>query len=156
VPRLPVDIMFESVLRDNEVVDYNDYVSLFQKDLKEAVRIAQDSTTQAQKKEAAQYNKRVKGIALEIGDRVLLANRRERARGKLADLDAKSTVLSTLSNDGLDMEWPEKEGATQQGQLPGFKLMNKPRQDPVCSQDPPTKFFDEDLESKTDTGEPSE
>lgn len=68
------------------MVDYNDYVNSFHRDLKEAIRIAQDSTTQAQKKQAEQYNKRAKGVALEIGHKVLLANLRERARGKLSDL----------------------------------------------------------------------
>lgn len=29
---------------------------------------------------------------------------------------------------------------------------SEPRQDPVCSQDPSTEFFDDDSENKTDTG----
>lgn len=101
VPRLPVDIMFGSVLRDNEVMDYDDYVNSFQKDLKEAIRIAQSSTTQAQKKQAEQYNKRVKGVALEIGDKVLLANRRERARGKLADLWDSTVYVITWKDPNV-------------------------------------------------------
>lgn len=222
VPRLPVDIMFGSVLRDNEVMDYDDYVNSFQKDLKEAIRIAQSSTTQAQKKQAEQYNKRVKGVALEIGDKVLLANRRERARGKLADLwdstvyvitwkdpnvhvyrvedlvtkknkvvhrnfilpvnflpigqdDADSTVISTLSNDGSDIGWSEKGAPayadedyddqrtaawvlqTEGPEIRPYEVsrvdaQSEPRQDPVCSQDPSTEFFDDDSENKTDTG----
>ncbi|KAL0154116.1 hypothetical protein M9458_050575 [Cirrhinus mrigala] len=164
VPRLPVDIMFESVLRDNEVVDYNDYVSSFQKDLKEAVRIAQDSTTQAQKKQAEQVEDPVtKKNKVVHRNFILPVNFLP-----IGQSDAESTVLSTLSNDGLDMEWPEKEGATlyvdedyddqrtAAWEVPRVDAKSKPRQDPVCSQDPPTKFFDEDLEGKTDTGEPSE
>lgn len=101
VPRLPVDIMFGSVLRDNEVLDYNDYVHSFEKDLKEAIRIAQSNTTQAQKKQAEQYNKQVKGVALEIGDKVLLANRSERTRGKLADLWDSTVYVITWKDPNV-------------------------------------------------------
>lgn len=39
-PRLPVDVLFGSVLRDNDVVDYDVYVRDLLKDLKQAVTIA--------------------------------------------------------------------------------------------------------------------
>jgi hypothetical protein len=74
IPRLPVDIMFGSTLNNEDMLTHDEYVDSFQKDLREAVRIAQANTTEAQKMQARQYNKRVKGTALEIGDRVLLEN----------------------------------------------------------------------------------
>ncbi|CAM4516070.1 unnamed protein product [Leuciscus chuanchicus] len=57
-----------------------------QKDLREAVHIAKRNTTDAQRKQAQGYNKRSKGAPLEVGDRVLLVNKKERGKGKLADV----------------------------------------------------------------------
>lgn len=86
VPRLPVDIMFGSTLRDEDVVAHDTYIDSFQRDLREAVKIAQSNMTVAQRKQAREYDKTVKGIPLEVGDHVLLANRKNRGKGKLADL----------------------------------------------------------------------
>jgi len=41
VPRLPIDLVFGSVLDVPEVTDYNQYVQLLRKDLKEAIDVAQ-------------------------------------------------------------------------------------------------------------------
>lgn len=41
VPRLPVDIMFGSTLRDEDVIAHDTYVDSLHRDLREAVRIAQ-------------------------------------------------------------------------------------------------------------------
>ena len=86
VPRLPVDIVFGNTLRDEDVVAHDTYVDSLQRDLSEAVKIAQRNTTEAQKRQARQYDKRVKGVPLTVGDNVLLANRKDRGKGKLADL----------------------------------------------------------------------
>lgn len=101
IPRLPVDIMFGSTLKNEDVLTHDEYVDSFQKDLREAVRIAQANTTEAQKKQARQYNKRVKGTALEIGDRVLLANRKERGKGKLADLWDSTVYVITWKDPSV-------------------------------------------------------
>ncbi len=80
VPRLPVDIMFGSSLRNEEVMTYDTYVDSFQRDLREAAKIAQSNATEAQKKQAREYDKRVKGIPLEVGDCVLFVNRKDRGK----------------------------------------------------------------------------
>jgi len=54
-------------------------------DLKEAMVIAQEHATKEQKRHAQLYNRKVKGSYINIGDRVLLANRKERGKKKLAD-----------------------------------------------------------------------
>ncbi|KAK7915390.1 hypothetical protein WMY93_011151 [Mugilogobius chulae] len=41
VPRLPVDVMFGSVLNDPEVVDYDRYVASLRKDMRDAMAVAQ-------------------------------------------------------------------------------------------------------------------
>lgn len=85
IPRLPVDVVFQSVLMDERVVYYDGYVQCLRRDLAEAIRIAQVSATKHQEKQAELYNRKVRGAPVEVGDRVLLANKGERGRRKLAD-----------------------------------------------------------------------
>lgn len=86
IPRLPVDVMFGSTLRNEDVQTYDEYVKSLQKDLREAVHIAKSNSTDAQRKQTQEYNKRSKGAPLEVGDRVLLVNKKERGKRKLADV----------------------------------------------------------------------
>lgn len=95
IPRLPVDLMFRSVLRDRDVVDYDDFVTSLERDLQEAMKTAQKHASKEQRKQAGQYNKKIKGTRINIGDHVLLANRGERGKRKLADIWA-STVYKVI------------------------------------------------------------
>nr|XP_021332419.1 uncharacterized protein LOC110439844 [Danio rerio] len=85
VPRLPIDVMFQHVLRNDTVVKYSDFVSRLKCDLSEAAKIAQKHTSTEQARHARIYNRKVKGSPLIVGDRVLLANRGERGKRKVAD-----------------------------------------------------------------------
>ncbi len=85
IPRLPVDIMFNQVLDNPEVADYDSYARSLLSYLKNAMHIAQKHSSVEQQHQAHQYNKRVKGTHLSVGDRVLVANKSERGKRKLAD-----------------------------------------------------------------------
>ncbi|KAJ8396768.1 hypothetical protein AAFF_G00013670 [Aldrovandia affinis] len=85
IPRLPVDVMFKSVLHDPVVADFSSYSKTLLTYLSEAARIAQQRSTKEQEPQARQYDKKVKGVSLQVGDRVLLANKGERGKKKLAD-----------------------------------------------------------------------
>lgn len=85
VPRLPIDVMFQHVLRNENVVKYSDYVSRLKRDLSDAAKIAQKHSSAEQARHARIYNEKVKGSPLTVGDRVLLANRGERGKRKIAD-----------------------------------------------------------------------
>lgn len=85
VPKLPVDVMFSSVERDDVLIDYDAYVRRLRDDLKEALALAQKNAEVSQRRQADLYNKRSKGCSIEIGDQVLLANKGECGRRKLAD-----------------------------------------------------------------------
>ncbi|XP_034070772.1 uncharacterized protein LOC117545187 [Gymnodraco acuticeps] len=85
VPRLPIDIVFQHGLQDERVVSHNEFVSQLRQDLCEAARIAQNHSFKEQARHARLYNHKVKGSPLAVGDRVLLANRGERGKRKLAD-----------------------------------------------------------------------
>lgn len=85
IPRLPVDVMFKQVLQDPVVVDHTSYVNTLMSYLHEAARVAQIHAVREQDKQAKCYNRRVKGTHLNIGDKVLIANKTERGKRKLAD-----------------------------------------------------------------------
>ena len=85
VPRLPVDMIFKQVLKDPVVVNYKTYAEKLMANLHVAVSIAQQHTRKEQQHQADGYNKRVRGTHLNVGDRVLLANKAERGKRKLAD-----------------------------------------------------------------------
>ncbi|KAL2095370.1 hypothetical protein ACEWY4_010089 [Coilia grayii] len=85
VPRLPVDILFGNILTDPDVTNFGRYVTKLSEDLKEAMLIAQEHVTKEQDRRARLYNRTVKGPAIEIGDRVLVANKKERGKRKVAD-----------------------------------------------------------------------
>ena len=85
VPRLPVDVVFKQVLKDPVVTDFNTYAGKLMANLHEAATIAQQHTRKQQQHQAKVYNKKAHGTHLNIGDRVLLANKAERGKRKLAD-----------------------------------------------------------------------
>lgn len=101
IPRLPVDVMFGSAFRDKDVQTYDEYVKAIQKDLRQAVHIANGNITDAQRKQTQQYNKRAKGALLEVGDCVLLANKKEREKGKLADVWNSAVHVVTWKDPSL-------------------------------------------------------
>ena len=85
VPRLPVDLVFKQVLKDPVVVDYRTYAEKLMANLHVAAGIAWQHARKGQRHQANGYNKRVRGTHLNVGDRVLLANKAERGKRKLAD-----------------------------------------------------------------------
>ncbi len=76
--RLPVDVLFGSVILDGGTVDVSKYVQSLGKDLREAMQLAQQNASKQQNKQAEHYNRKCKGHTLELGDRVLLANKGEK------------------------------------------------------------------------------
>ncbi|KAL1277366.1 hypothetical protein QQF64_024039 [Cirrhinus molitorella] len=97
-PRLPVDVLFESVILDGGTVDVSKYVQSLGKDLREAMSLAQQNARHQQNKQAEHYNLKCKGHSLELGDRVLLANKGEKGKRKLADR-WESTVYIVVSKN---------------------------------------------------------
>lgn len=85
IPRLPIDMAFSAVLDHPEVVNYDQYVHPLRRDLKEAMAIAQTAAVKQLKRHADLYDRRVQGAPVEVGDRVLLANKGERGKRKVVD-----------------------------------------------------------------------
>ncbi|CAI5657560.1 unnamed protein product [Oreochromis niloticus] len=85
VPRLPVDLMFRDVLHDDTICDYDAYVKSLMNDLRSAMLQAQEHSSMEQRHQSDQYNRKVKGLPLSLGDQVLLANKGVRGKRKLSD-----------------------------------------------------------------------
>lgn len=111
IPRLPVDIMFGQVLRDSVIVAHGSYVKTLMSYLHEAVSIAQKHAALEQGKQARGYNKRIKGTCLNVGDRVLITNKKERGKRKLAhkwdpnvytvkDRNVQINIYKLIDDDG--------------------------------------------------------
>ena len=58
VPRLPVDLLFKNVLRDETVCDYDAYMKSLASDLHSAMLLSQRNSAIEQKHQSDQYNKR--------------------------------------------------------------------------------------------------
>lgn len=98
VPRLLVDILFRNNLEDHNTTSYDKYVVDLLKDLRGAILIAQHHATKQQGRQARLYEKEVKGATIETGDHVLVANRRERRKRKVAD-HWESGVYTVMSKN---------------------------------------------------------
>ncbi|KAI4872904.1 hypothetical protein NFI96_001931 [Prochilodus magdalenae] len=85
VPRLPIDVVFQHVLENDCVVSHHEFVQHLKKDLSEAAQIARNHALGEQNRHAKLYNRKVRGSPLAVGDRVLLANRGEKGKKKVAD-----------------------------------------------------------------------
>lgn len=96
IPRLPVDVLFQHTLLSDAVVSHREFVSNLKRDLSEAARIACENSRTEQARQAKNYNRKAKGSPLTVGDRVLLANRGEKGRRKIAD-KWESTVFEVKS-----------------------------------------------------------
>lgn len=84
-PRLPIDVVFKNVLWDESNNSLPKYVESLSRDLKDALAVAEANTSKEQSHQAHMYNRKNKGVRIEVGDRVLLANKSERGKRKLSD-----------------------------------------------------------------------
>ncbi|XP_042170339.1 uncharacterized protein LOC121844379 [Oncorhynchus tshawytscha] len=99
-PHLPIDMMFGTALQDSDVVDYDEYIKSLTRDLREAMEIQVLATKQL-KSHAGLYNRKIRGAPVEIGDRVLLANKGERGKRKLADRWENNLKIVTEKNSDV-------------------------------------------------------
>lgn len=90
-------MVFKQVLKDPVVTD-NNYADKLMASLHVAAGIAQQHARKEQQHQANGYNKRVHGTHLNVGDRVLLANKAERGKRKLTDKWESTIYIVTDRN----------------------------------------------------------
>ncbi|XP_038128016.1 uncharacterized protein LOC119774555 [Cyprinodon tularosa] len=135
IPRLPVDVLFKPVLNDPAFADYDSYVKTLFSSLRNAVEIAQKHSLTEQQHQSSQYNKRTKGTHLSVGDRVLVANKGERGKRKLADRsDNEGTTDFSVNSDGLGYSTVNSGDGSLS--FPGDSLLDVDVTDVSCSTTP--------------------
>lgn len=82
-------------------VDVDKYVQSLGEDLREAMTLAQQHASKQQERQAEVY-KRSKGHSVQKGDRVLLANKGERGKKKLADRWESVVYIVVAKNSSLN------------------------------------------------------
>ncbi|KAF1377084.1 hypothetical protein PFLUV_G00218260 [Perca fluviatilis] len=163
IPRLPVDMMFKQVLHDPVVVDYKSYVKTLMSHLHEAARIAQTHAVREQDKQAQGYNRKVKGTHLNIGDSVLVANKGERGKKKLAD--KWNATVYTVKDRNLQTHTYKLEDGTGSTKVvhrnllldisflpvgtPGEELCDDGSEERPCVNDSLDSLVEEDSASRT-------
>lgn len=84
------------------------------RDFREAIWLAQANLTEAEEKQMRDYNHQVKGIALEIGDEVLIINYKDRTKGKLADLWDWTDYVIIWKDPNVHVFWVENPTTNEQ------------------------------------------
>lgn len=143
IPRLPVDVVFHNVERDNDITYYNGYAKRMRDDFKEALALAQVNANSSQQCQADLYNRETKGTDIEEGDQVLLANRCGHGHRKLAD-----SPYTAVSKDSMCHTYCIRQHSTGQEKVVHRNLLLQANFLPVK--------LDHEIESCFDSGsEPS-
>ena len=84
-PRLPVDLAFNLPIRSAPSHSHSQYVKTLRSRLEECYQLASRSSARSAGRNKSRFDQKVKPAGLEVGDRVLVRNVRQRGKHKLAD-----------------------------------------------------------------------
>jgi transposase InsO family protein len=84
-PVLPIDVIYGIQRPDIEANTYSEYVRKLREQLQHAFELAKSHSRDAQETQRNNYNKKVRGRKLEVGDLVLVRNKHVHFMDKLAD-----------------------------------------------------------------------
>ncbi|KAI7808142.1 hypothetical protein IRJ41_017324 [Triplophysa rosa] len=108
-PRLPVDLIF-GLAEPTEEITPKGYAKQWAHRMSEAYQIAESHSRQSSARGKAQYDRKVRGVVLKAGDRVLVRNLGERGGpGKLRSYWEKAVyvVKEQVSNNPVYVIYPE-------------------------------------------------
>lgn len=100
-PRIPADVKFG--LREKEDgKTYNEYIEDLRSKMQEAYKIVKSSIEKTQGRSKARYDEKMKGVALEVGDSVLVKKVRfGEGKHKLADKWEETVYIVIKKKDGV-------------------------------------------------------
>uniref|UniRef100_A0A3P9JKY0 Integrase catalytic domain-containing protein n=1 Tax=Oryzias latipes TaxID=8090 RepID=A0A3P9JKY0_ORYLA len=92
-PRLPIDLAFGLPLKEDRSPSYREYVQKLTSHLEENRRAAIINAAKAMKKNKERFDRHVIAADLDVGERVLVRNVRQRGKHKLADKWEQSVYI---------------------------------------------------------------
>ncbi len=84
-PRLPVDLIFNTTVSQDNLKFHSQYVQSLKTHLQESYKLAQKNAAKSAERNKVRFDRKVTESSLEEGDRVLVRNVRIRGKHKLAD-----------------------------------------------------------------------
>uniref|UniRef100_A0A3B3HGE9 Gypsy retrotransposon integrase-like protein 1 n=1 Tax=Oryzias latipes TaxID=8090 RepID=A0A3B3HGE9_ORYLA len=100
-PRLPIDLAFGLPLKEDRSPSYREYVQKLTSHLEENRRAAIINAAKAMKKNKERFDRHVIAADLDVGERVLVRNVRQRGKHKLADKWEQSVYI-------VGIQFPER------------------------------------------------
>ena len=84
-PRLPVDSLIGDIVIDEEDPDYDDFATELREQLQDAYRLTSSRSKVASASQKKSYDKKVRGVAPEVGDLVLVRKLGTKGKHKIQD-----------------------------------------------------------------------
>ena len=112
--RLPIDWVFGIDLDEASVAgqkSYDQYVKTWNRSMKEAIDIAKKNVSAGQKWNKNAYDRKVKGVQIEVGDKVLMRNREKGGTGKLRSYWEESIYDVIAVDEKIPVITVVKEGS---------------------------------------------
>ena len=110
---LPIDVQYGLKQHELDAQSYSDYITKLREHLRHAFELAQKHSKSSQTNHRHNYNKTLRGRSLQVGDHVLVRNKKVHFLDKLADKWEPGTyVVRGKSYDdlALNMVQAETEG----------------------------------------------
>ena len=111
-PRLPVDSLFEAIEDDQLKIrkSYEEYTEEWRRSMNQAFEIANQNREKVNQRNKTHYDKKVRGVELVVGDRVLSRNREQGGTGKLRSYWEDTVYRVVDKCDGIPVLVIKPEG----------------------------------------------
>uniref|UniRef100_A0A3B3BNF8 Gypsy retrotransposon integrase-like protein 1 n=1 Tax=Oryzias melastigma TaxID=30732 RepID=A0A3B3BNF8_ORYME len=100
-PRLPIDLAFGLPLLEDRSPSYSEYVQKLTSHLEENRRVTIENAAKSMKRNKERFDRHILAAELDVGERVLVRNVRQRGKHKLADKWESTVYIVVEKSDQL-------------------------------------------------------